>query len=143
MAASRCADSSAISSPSRSSSATRSGVGKKLASGFPWRASLLLGRLYTRLSEPPAAARTGDRGTSDDFWSGPARPPIAGAVRAAEPASAGAADTRPFRWTGVKRKSQAASAAGQGDHLADALAIFAFEVGFDLVVKRTVGGGEI
>ena len=80
VAASRCADSSAISSPSRSSSATRSEGGEDgVASGSPWRASLLLGRLYTRVSEPSGALRTGDPGTSDDFWSAPARPRHRGA----------------------------------------------------------------
>ena len=45
-AASRCADSSAISSPSRSSSTTGRRVVRMVSSGSAWRASLLLARLH-------------------------------------------------------------------------------------------------
>ena len=57
MAASRWADSSAISSPSRSNSAADSRVVGMSMRGSMLRVSLLSGRLYTRVSEPSGKAR--------------------------------------------------------------------------------------
>ena len=89
VAASRCADSSAISSPRRSSSATGPRVVRMCVEWivhgeppFHW------GDATPGIRSHPGALRTGDAGTSDDFWSAPARPAIAGPVRAAGSAPA-------------------------------------------------------
>ena len=93
VAASRCADSSAISSPSRSSSATRSGVGQADGMSGEWISMASLPSAEATLHpgfgatwERPGRAM---RGRAMIFASGPARPPITGPVRAAGPASAG------------------------------------------------------
>jgi len=94
VAASRCADSTAISSPSRSSSAIGSGVARMVGDWMLMARPLLVGRLYTLFSEPPARRQERRSRTNHEFFSFgyvrcPRRP-----VRAAEPAFPGTTDNR-------------------------------------------------
>ena len=81
MAASRCADSSAISSPSRSNSST--GVARTSGEWISMVSPLLLGRLYTAFSEPPASLQNGRSRTRGEFFDPLVLSPIAGPERAA------------------------------------------------------------
>ena len=143
MAASRCADSSAISSPSRSSAAARlQGCGDGWRMDLHGDAPSCWGDSTPRFRSHLRASRTGDCGTSHDFSVERARPRIVGPVRAAVPA---AARHRQYVVTSVGRGCQAEISVGVPPARAiissNALRHLRLEVGFDLVDLGQLGEG--